>query len=58
MRRFNDSYPTSIRLPPDLLAFIDKEAMRQERTRAWLIVEVLQQYRAFKQAKSTVPFQD
>lgn len=41
-------YPTSIRLPEKLRDFLREEATRQKRTITFVIVEVLEQYKAFK----------
>lgn len=46
-----DWIPTSVRLPPDLKDFLHADAESENVDVTFVIVEVLQQYRAFKTAK-------
>ena len=43
--------PTSVRVPPDIMALIDKEAARCDQTRHWIILEVLRKWYSFMTAK-------
>lgn len=40
--------PTSIRIPQDVMADIDREADEQRRSRSWVVVEILRQWQAWK----------
>ena len=50
--RKGGEWPTSIRMPNDLHAFLVDEARRQSRSVTWLITEICQHYRAHIQAKN------
>ena len=44
-------FPTSIRIPMPVKKAIDEEAAEQRRSRSWVIVEILEQWRAFREKR-------
>ena len=44
-------FPTSIRLPGPLKAALKEEADEQRRSLSWIIIEILEQWRAFAAKK-------
>ena len=50
-----DQFPTSVRLPKELKSLLQKEAVDKQRSVNWVIVEILQQWRAFMTKKKKAP---
>lgn len=48
-------YPTSIRIPADLKADIERERKKAQHTQSGFIVEILRQWQAFSNAKKKAP---